>query len=52
MNRLTKKSMELLIEEIVDAAESTEDRDEQFEMIKTILEGNGIIEIIDEEGTV
>lgn len=43
--RLTKESMELLIEEIVDAVESTEDRDEQFDMVKEILEGNGIVEI-------
>lgn len=46
MSGLTKESMELLIEEIVDAVESTEDRDEQFEMIKVILEDNGIIEVI------
>lgn len=43
--KLTKESMELLIEEIVDTVESTEDRDTQFEMIKTVLEGNGIVEI-------
>jgi hypothetical protein len=43
--RLTSESMELLIESIVDAVENTEDRDMQFEMVKTILEDNGIIEI-------
>ncbi len=48
MSTITKEGMELLIEEIVDAVESTEDRDEQFEMVKTILEGNGIVEMIDE----
>lgn len=42
---LTSESMELLIEEIVDAIESTENRDLQFAMVKTILEDNGIIEI-------
>lgn len=42
--RLTSESMELLIESIVDAVENTEDRDMQFEMVKTILEDNGIIE--------
>ena len=42
---LTRESMELLIESIVDAVESTENRDEQFELVKTILEDNGIIEI-------
>lgn len=45
--RLTSESMELLIESIVDAVESTEDRDMQFELIKTILEDNGIVEIKD-----
>lgn len=44
---LTKESMELLIEEIVDAVKSTDDRDEQFEMVRTILIDNGIVEIDD-----
>ena len=44
---LTRESMELLIESIVDAVESSENRDEQFELVKTILEGNGIMEIKD-----
>ena len=43
--RLTSESMELLIESIVDAVESTDDRDMQFELLKTILEDNGIVEI-------
>ena len=43
--RLTSESMELLIESIVDAVESTADRDMQFELVKTILEDNGIVEI-------
>ena len=34
-------------ESIVDAVESTENRDEQFELVKTILEDNGIMEIKD-----
>ena len=42
---LTKESMELLIEEIIDAVESTGDRDEQFAAVKVILESNGIVEI-------
>ena len=42
---LTSESMELLIEQIVDAVESTEDRDTQFEMVKAILTDNGIVEI-------
>lgn len=44
---LTRESMELLIESIVDAVESTENRDEQFELVKAILEDNGIMEIKD-----
>lgn len=44
---LTKESMELLIEEIVDAVESTDDRDEQFEAVRTVLIDNGITEIED-----
>ena len=43
--RLTSESMKLLIESIVDAVESTDDRDMQFELVKTILEDNGIVEI-------
>ena len=43
--RLTSESIELLIESIVDAVESTDDRDMQFELVKTILEDNGIVEI-------
>ena len=43
--RLTSESMELLIESIVDAVESTDDRDMQFELVKTILEDNGIVDI-------
>lgn len=42
---LTKESMELLIEEIVDAVESTDDRDEQCEAVKVVLEANGIYEM-------
>ena len=42
---LTKESMELLIEEIVDTVESTDDRDKQFEMVRTILIDNGIEEV-------
>lgn len=47
--RLTSESMELLIESIVDAVESTDDRDMQFELAKTILKDNGIVEIKDDE---
>lgn len=45
--RLTSESMELLVESIEDAVETTEDRDMQFEKVKTILEDNGIVEIKD-----
>ena len=47
MFRLTNESMELLIETIIDAVESTDDRDEQFKMVRTILIDNGIEEIDD-----
>ena len=47
MIRLTKQSMEFLIEDIVDAVESTYDRDEQFAMVKEILEGEGLAEVIE-----
>lgn len=46
-NTITTESMELLLEEIVDAVESTSDRDLQFEMLKTILEDNGIVSVRD-----
>lgn len=45
---LTTESLELLIDSIIDAVESTEDRDLQVELVKTILIDNGIEEIIDE----
>lgn len=41
---LTKGSMELLIEEIIDAYESTDDLDEASEAIKKVLTDNGIME--------
>ena len=41
---LTKESIEGLIEEIIDAVEMTEDRDQQFEFVRTVLESQGIIE--------
>ena len=47
MFNLTKESMELLIEQIVDAVETTDDRDTQFAMVRTILIDNGIEEIED-----
>ena len=43
--RITSESMELLIESIIDTVESTDDRDMQFKLVKTILEDNGIVEI-------
>ena len=43
--RLTSESMELLIESIIDTVEFIDDRDIQFELVKTILEDNGIVEI-------
>lgn len=46
-NTITSESMDLLLEEIVDAVESTEDRDLQFKLVKTILEDNGIVSVKD-----
>lgn len=46
--RITKESMEMLLEEIVDAVESSVDRDIQFDMVSSILVGNGIVEIIED----
>lgn len=43
---LTKESMELLIDEIIDAVEfNSDDRDAQFEAVRVILIENGIDEI-------
>lgn len=47
MSRLTKESLEMLLEDIIDTVESTDDRDIQFEMVNAILIGNGIVEIVD-----
>jgi len=44
---LTSESMELLVEQIVDAVESTYDREEQFKAVETILIENGITNIPD-----
>ena len=41
---LTKESMDYLIDYIRYAVKSTEDVNEQFESVKTVLESNGIIE--------
>ena len=42
--KLTSQEMEAFIESIVDAVEYTDNRDEQFEMVKTILNNYGIVE--------
>lgn len=47
MCRILEEGLEMLIENIVDAIESTEDRDIQFDMVKTILIDNGIVEIVE-----
>ena len=44
MCKLTAQSIEALIEEIIDTVEMTEDRDEQFQLVRVILESQGIIE--------
>ena len=47
MTKLTRESLELIIENIIDTIEIIEDRDKQFEMIQTILESEGLIEVIE-----
>lgn len=42
---ITQESMDDILEEIVDAVESTDDRDLQFKLVQTILEDNGIVVI-------
>lgn len=48
MCKLTKDGLDMLLEEIIDAVEASDDhREVQFNMVSTILIGNGIVEIID-----
>lgn len=47
MCRLTCESLDALLEEIIDSVEMTDDRDEQFILVQTVLEDNGIVEIVD-----
>jgi len=42
--KLTIEEMEAFIESIVDAVEYTDDRDEQFAIVKTVLNNYGIVE--------
>lgn len=46
IGKITEESMKFLTEEIVYAVESTSDKKELFEVIKEILESNGIVEVI------
>lgn len=48
-NYITKESMELILESIVDAVESAEDRDLQFEMVEQILISEGLCDVLEEE---
>lgn len=47
---ITSESMELLIENIIDAVENFKnDIDAQFEAVKTVLRDEGIVEVQDYE---
>ena len=48
MTKLTKESLNLIIENIIDTIEITDDRDKQFEMVQTILESEELIEVIED----
>lgn len=48
MTKLTKESLNLIIENIIDTIEITDDRDKQFEMVQIILESEGLIEVIED----
>lgn len=46
IGKITEQSMGFLLEEIVDAVEVADNRETQFEMVRAILEDNGIVEVI------
>lgn len=47
--KLTRESMDLLAEQLIDAVEWHSERDEQLTAVKCILECNGIVEIEGDE---
>lgn len=46
IGKITEESMRLIADDILDAVESTDDREMKLNRIKWILEDNGIVEII------
>lgn len=48
LNLITRESLEILLEEIIDAVDETSNRDLQFEFVEQILIANGIIEIVED----
>lgn len=50
IGKITEESMRLIADDIVDAVESTDDREMKINRIKLILEDNGIVEVIPDWG--
>lgn len=46
IGKITEESMRLIVDDIVTAMESTDDREMKINRIKWILEDNGIVEVI------
>lgn len=46
IGKITEESMRLIVDDILDAVESTDDREMKINRIKWILEDNGIVEVI------
>lgn len=46
IGKITEESMRLIGNDILDAIESTDDREMKINRIKWILEDNGIVEVI------
>lgn len=47
--KLTRESMELLVDQIIETVESFSDYDRQCEAVTCILEANGIVQIEGDE---
>ena len=50
IGKITEESMKLIADDILDAVESTDDREMKINRIKWILEDNGIVEVIPDQG--
>lgn len=49
MNIITRESMELLLEEIMDAVKTTENEILQCKKVEEILKNNGIVEVLEDK---